>query len=141
MVFLLTLSSGLHILHCLELSSKIQIFPVKNFKKGKFCGIKLFMIQPRLMAMINEAKKQSKAKRKKHFGKFPKMSMMSLTKRISTFHLYLKTRKHCCIIAIGRPLNLYCHRQFHQSMIAMPYVFPAGELLLANKFYLRSLIT
>ena len=25
-------------------------------------------------------------------------------------------------------------------MIAMPYVFPAAELLLANKFYLRSLI-
>jgi len=118
-VFLLTLSSGLHILHCLELSSKIQIFPVKNFKKGKFCGIKLFMIQPRLMAMINEAKKQSKTKRKKIFWQVPE----NVDDVPKSSHFYLAS-----LSEDQRALLHYCDRtspaftlpSSTSTMIAMP---------------------
>ena len=96
-------------------------------------------MRPRLMAMINEAKKQSKAKRKKIVGKCPKTLMMSPKQA----HFYLAS-----LSEDQRALLHYCDRMSPAfilpsstlPMIAMPYVFPAAELLLANKFYLRSLI-
>ena len=97
-------------------------------------------MRPRLMAMVNEAKKQIKAKRKNLFGKCPKTLMMSPKQA----HFYLAS-----LSEDQKALLHYCDRtspafilpSSTSPMIAMPYVFPAAELLLANKFYLRSLIT
>ena len=145
--FLLTLSSGLSLLHCLlgvELKNSVFIFQWKTSKRESFVALSccLWVINDAAKTDGNDQRKHGqiyKVKRKTHFGKCPTILMRSPNQA----HFYLAS-----LSEDQKALWHYCDRtplafilpSSTSPMIAMPYVFPAAELLLANKFYLWRLI-